>query len=91
MTSRFSRILSLILALCLLGGCLAATSCSAPHEEEDTTVGATLGETETEVDPRATLDNPDVDYGGYVFRVCSIASEAGSRVNVRFGWLSCCG
>ena len=39
------------------------------------TVGATLGETETEVDPRATLDNPDVDYGGYVFRVCSIASE----------------
>lgn len=70
-----SRVLSLIMALCLLGGCLAATSCSAPNEEESTTAGATLGEAETEVDPRATLDNPKVNYNGYVFRVCSIASD----------------
>ena len=69
------RVLSLLMALCLLLGCLATTSCSRPGEGEDTVQSGSAGETETSEDPRTTLDNPDVDYNGYVFRVCSIASE----------------
>ena len=68
------RILSLLLALCLLAGSLTLIACSAPDGESDTTDGGSIGETETVEDPRATLDNPEVNYDGYVFRVRSIAT-----------------
>ena len=69
------RFLSLLLALFLLTGSLALASCSTPDGEGDTTAEDSLGETETAEDPRTTLDNPEVNYDGYVFRVRSIASE----------------
>lgn len=69
------RILSLFLVLCLLVGSLTLASCSFPDETESAEDGGSSGEAETEEDPRATLDNPDVNYDGYEFRVCSIASD----------------
>lgn len=75
MKTQIARILSLLLSLCLLMGSLALVSCSTPDGEDDTTVEGSLGETETAEDPRSTLDNPEVNYDGYEFRVRSIASE----------------
>lgn len=75
MKNNMWRILSILLSLCLLLGCLTAVSCSSPDIGEDTAVSGSAGETATEEDPRATLENPNVSYDGYVFRVCSIASE----------------
>lgn len=69
------RILSLLMSLCLLAGSLSLAACSTPNGEQDTTDGGSVGESETVEDPRATLDNPDVNYDGYTFRVRSIASE----------------
>ena len=75
MKKRASRVLSLLLAICLLGGCLFIVSCSQPTDSTDTSSNVTNASTEITDDPRATLDNPDVNYGGYVFRVCSIAND----------------
>lgn len=75
MKTRILKILSLLLALCLLAGSVTLAACSTPDGENDTTDGGSLGESETAEDPRATLDNPEVNYDGYVFRVRSIASE----------------
>ena len=68
-------ILSLLMSLCLLAGSLSLAACSTPNGENDTTDGGSIGESETIEDPRATLDNPEVNYDGYTFRVRSIASE----------------
>lgn len=73
MKNRSLRILSLLLSLCLLSVSLAA--CSAPGEGTDTTAGGSVDESGLAEDPRTTLDNPDVNYDGYVFRVRSIASD----------------
>ncbi len=75
MKTPVARILSLLLSLCLLMGSLALVSCSTPDVEDDTTVEGSFSETETTEDPRSTLDNPEVNYDGYEFRVRSIASE----------------
>ena len=71
-----TRILSLLLSLCLLIGSFTLTACSDPTDTPETGGGETTGEASAETeDPRATLDNPEVDYDGYVFRVRSIASD----------------
>ena len=75
MKTRTLKLLSLLMSLCLLAGSLSLAACSTPNGEQDTTDGGSIGETETEEDPRATLDNPEVNYDGYTFRVRSIASE----------------
>ena len=75
MKTRILKLLSLLMSLCLLLGSLSLAACSTPDGESDTTDGGSIGETETVEDPRATLDNPDVNYDGYTFRVRSIASE----------------
>lgn len=75
MKTRILKLLSLLMSLCLLAGSLSLAACSTPDGESDTTDGGSIGETETEEDPRATLDNPEVNYDGYTFRVRSIASE----------------
>ena len=75
MKSQILRRLSLTMAICILCGSFSLASCSAPEEKEDITVGESSVMSDTEEDPRATLDNPDVDYKGYTFRVSSIASE----------------
>ena len=75
MKAQTLKILSLLMSLCLLAGSLSLAACSAPEEETDTTDGGSLAESDTEEDPRATLDNPEVNYDGYTFRVRSIASD----------------
>lgn len=75
MKTQTLKLLSLLMSLCLLLGSLSLAACSTPDGEQDTTDGGSIGETETEEDPRATLDNPEVNYDGYTFRVRSIASE----------------
>ena len=77
MKTQIARILSLLLSLCLLMGSLALVSCSTPDGEDDTTVAGSLGETETTEDPRSTLENPEVNYDGYEFRVRSTALDPG--------------
>ena len=76
MKSLTLRTLSLLLTLCLLMGSLALVSCSISSEGGDETPeSGTVTEAPETEDPRATLDNPEVNYNGYTFRVCSIASE----------------
>ncbi|MBE6559190.1 MAG: extracellular solute-binding protein [Ruminococcaceae bacterium] len=75
MKKRIVKSLSLLMAVCLLLGSFSLASCSAPDEEVETTTGESNTEADTEVDPRATLDTPDVNYNGYTFRVSSIASD----------------
>lgn len=70
-----TRILSLLLALFLLTGSLTLASCSTPTDETDSNGSDSVTEGAETEDPRATLDNPEVNYDGYVFRVRSIASE----------------
>ena len=69
------RAISAVAVLCLLVGCLSVVSCSTAAG--DSGVGSTVSDVEsgTVSDPRLTLENPDVDYGGYTFRVSSIYSE----------------
>lgn len=75
MKNQLLRGLSLMTAMCLLAGCVSLVSCSAPDEDIETVVTDANIESDTVEDPRATLDNPDVDFDGYVFRVSSIASD----------------
>ena len=75
MKTQTLKLLSLLMSLCLLAGSLSLAACSTPDGETGTTDGGSVGESETVEDPRATLDNPEVNYDGYVFRVRSIASE----------------
>ncbi|MBO5042994.1 MAG: extracellular solute-binding protein [Clostridia bacterium] len=67
--------LSLISAFCLLLGCFSMAACSDPQNTTDTEPSASNAETESMEDPRATLDTPNVKYGGHTFHVSSIASE----------------
>ena len=59
----------------MLSGCLSAAACSSPTGGDASDTSASGGDAEAVTDPRMTLDNPDVDYDGYVFRVSSIYSE----------------
>ena len=69
------RILTRMLPLCLLMSSLALVACSTPYDETDSLESGSLNDGAETEDPRATLDNPEVNYDGYVFRVRSIASE----------------
>ena len=75
------RILSLLLALCLLAGSMTLTACSTPDGENDTTDGGSLGESETAEDPRATLLPRQEGHHRYRFHLQNLreSGQAGDR------------
>ncbi|MGN1444810.1 MAG: hypothetical protein ACI4WV_00825 [Eubacteriales bacterium] len=65
--------LALLLVTCMLtSSCLTACSnANGKHPTNSTGTAPAVSETET-IDPRATLDTPELDFGGYIFRVLYI-------------------